>query len=214
MSTADLLRLDPGLHFPVDGNPTSDCDSGFNNHTSSFFSGILDTGSHRSPPSEPAWLSGLVDSPSSPFSELPLLQQSNSASPGTTPPSNGLSSCSPMPALGLSPDRSLPSATGTSRVLLPALHRLPCPQCLQTFVDKHRLNRHLSTHKPSVPCDVEGCTSLLKDQRTLKRHKQTVHRSLCSGQQSACDLCGRGFARTDNFKRHIKTCRSRKKGET
>jgi C2H2-type zinc finger/Zinc finger, C2H2 type len=206
--------FDPGLHFPVDGNPTSDYDSGFNNHTSSFFSGILDTASHLSPPRGPTWRSGLVDSPSSPFSELPLLQQSTSASPSTTPPSNGLSSCSPMPALGLSPDRSLLSPTGTSRLRLPALHRLSCPQCPQTFVDKHRLNRHLSTHKPSVPCDIEGCTSLLKDQRTLKRHKQTVHRSLRPGQQSACDLCGRGFARTDNFKRHIRTCRGGKKGET
>jgi len=214
MSTVQSFGFDPGLHFPVDGNPTSDCDSGFNNHTSSFFSGILDTASHLSPPSESTWPSGFVDSPPSPFPELPSLQRSTSASPGTTPPSNGLSSCSPMPALGLSPDRSLPSATGTSRVRLPTLRRLPCLQCPQTFVDKHRLNRHLSTHKSSVPCDIEGCTSLLKDQRTLKRHKQTVHRSVCPGQQSACDLCGRGFARTDNFKRHIRTCRGGKKGET
>jgi uncharacterized Zn-finger protein len=202
-----------GLYFPVNVDTASDCDSGFSNHTSLFFSGIVDTTYHPPLLSEAAWLSECLDFSSIDSSGSAELQQSTPASSGTTSHSNGLRSCSPMPAPGPFRDWSLPTAAAPSRAILPALRRLKCSQCPQTFIEQRQLNRHLNTHK-SVACDVEGCASLLKDQRTLKRHKQTIHRSSCLGQQSTCDLCGREFPRADNFKRHITTCQGVKKRKT
>jgi len=106
-------------------------------------------------------------------------------------------------------DQLLPIVPGPSRVPLPRLSRLKCPLCPQAFSDKRQLNRHSSTHK-STRCDVDDCVAVLKDTRSLQRHKRTVHRDLFPGPQVACE-CGFRTPREDHYKRHLKTCQTERK---
>ena len=100
-----------------------------------------------------------------------------------------------------------------------------CQVCSQRFYRKDVLQRHLKMHRATCPTDAtvdlpplppppppspapesrgerpvcDLCAKKFASQKTLKRHRQTVHRQ--SGGFS-CRVCDRRFYRRDNLRKH------------
>jgi hypothetical protein len=62
----------------------------------------------------------------------------------------------------LGPHEAMVIAYETMRLPIPGVPAVPaepeCPECHKTFVTPRALASHAKTHKPSVTCDVPGCT--------------------------------------------------------
>ena len=97
-----------------------------------------------------------------------------------------------------------------------------CQVCGQRFYRKDVLQRHLKMHQAACPTDAtvdlapppppspapesrgkrpvcDLCAETFTSQKTLKRHRQTVHRQ---SDGFSCRVCGRRFYRREHLKNH------------
>ncbi|CZR66261.1 uncharacterized protein PAC_16162 [Phialocephala subalpina] len=98
---------------------------------------------------------------------------------------------------------------------LPALGGPPylCDFCPQTFPQRHQVNTHMKKHTLDFKCDVAGCTSDgFRYRKDRDRHIREKHPEASDSQLFFCpeQTCkhsrerGKGFARKDNYRRHVK----------
>ncbi len=82
---------------------------------------------------------------------------------------------------------------------------LPCPKCGKVFKNTKRLHIHIKVHDsvPHIPCDVEGCNKIFKEERILVSHKKRCHTPQ-EPKQFKCDHegCGVEFFTKYHLKRH------------
>jgi len=208
-SPLEYAAIEPGQDSAVDVNVASDYGFGTDNHSFLFISDAPNMAINATPSDDITFLLEQQDFVSFDIIDwvLPQLSFSSTSSPVMQSHDAG-ASCTPS-LDDSSTDWCQPRNQSPSRVPLPRLPRLECPQCQEQFADRRQLSRHSREHK-TVACDVDGCPVVLKDKRSLERHKKSVHDDLFPGPISVCK-CGFETTRKDNYLRHGETCEKRRK---
>jgi Zinc finger, C2H2 type/Zinc-finger of C2H2 type len=73
-------------------------------------------------------------------------------------------------------------------------------ECQETFTVSSELRTHMKQHMDIHDCDVPDCIFTSKSQSDLQLHKINVH----SIWPHSCELCGLGFERSKNLRKHMK----------
>jgi hypothetical protein len=138
-SPLEYAALKPGLDFPVDVDPVSDYELCISNHSSLSFSDEQNMATDAAVSNDTAFSFKHQDSV--PFDQSGwLLPQQSSSFISSLIPQPHCPSTSRLPAVvGHLQDQPLPANHGPSRVLLPRLQRLKCPQCQEHFFDESQL---------------------------------------------------------------------------
>uniref|UniRef100_A0A182J1M2 C2H2-type domain-containing protein n=1 Tax=Anopheles atroparvus TaxID=41427 RepID=A0A182J1M2_ANOAO len=70
--------------------------------------------------------------------------------------------------------------------------RFACETCGKAFITRSTLNMHRRVHEPfkRIPCDAEGCDSVFRDERLMRRHYRNVH---SKDMPYACRHCQKKF---------------------
>jgi hypothetical protein len=135
-SPLEYAALKPGLDFPVDVDPVSDYELCISNHSSLFFPDEQNMATDATVSSDIAFPFERQDSV--PFDQTGCLlpQQSYSFISSLIPQPHRPSTSWPPAVVGHLQDQPLPANHGPSRVPLPRLPRLKCPQCQELFSDE------------------------------------------------------------------------------
>jgi len=93
----------------------------------------------------------------------------------------------------------------------PYAQSFSCDPCQSTFSQAHEFNRHMKRHDRPYQCSIPNCpssgfpSSQDRDRHVKARHPETVPQEqflYCPVQ--TCKYATKGFARADNFQRHMK----------
>merc|ERR1711971_1000776 len=80
--------------------------------------------------------------------------------------------------------------------------KVPCDICTKAFMNKNKLQRHVSQiHKGNkpLPLNCAQCQKSVTNKSHLQRHIKAVHEGK---RPHACHLCGLTFGQSGNLKTH------------
>ncbi|XP_044742583.1 zinc finger and SCAN domain-containing protein 12-like [Chrysoperla carnea] len=77
-----------------------------------------------------------------------------------------------------------------------------CEICGKTFLNKHKLKKHLVAHSNHRPFKCTVCSKAFKENFILNKHVKTMHTNPVP--KEACQICGRSISKTSLY-RHLKT---------
>jgi len=208
-SPLEYAALQPGLDFTTDVNPVSDYELSNCHHSSLSSFDEPNMVNNPTPSNARTFILERQDSVLADQFGLVVPQQRPSSNSSLIPLFQGPIISYPPLVFSSPEDQPPPISHGLSQVPLSRLPGLKCPQCQQNCADKRQLSRHLRQHE-TFACDIEGCDAVVKELRTLERHKMSVHEDLFPGPKFACE-CGYETPRKDHYLRHKETCQGGKK---